>query len=236
MATPLIAPIIAATAVLTLKSDTRPAKVYVRKPRGTLYWGGAGLNGDYIEPQLQAFSQAGISNVHVGLTNTGSTGLPERIKPMGTLMDAARAGLPIRYEDDDDWTLAKGMDAAQGQFNLIGYSYGSLLAAQTANFYARQGHVVDHLVLIGSPIDKGFLLKLQCSPNIRKVVVLDLTDQGDPLHAGMTQMALLEALPELARQFASSRAEGHFYYAQRVADSPRRWKALAERIAHEGVR
>lgn len=236
MAAPVLAPILAATATLTLKSDTRPAKVYVRKPRGTLYWGGAGLDGDYIQPQLQAFIQAGIRNVYVGLTNTGTAGLPERIKPLGTLLDAVRAGLPIRYEDDGDWTISKGMSASDGQFNLIGYSYGSLLAAQTANFYARQGHIVDHLVLIGSPIDSGFLEKLKRTSGIKKVVILDLTDKGDPLHAGMGQTELLEALPTLARQFSANRAEGHFYYAQPVPESPRRWKALAERIASEGLR
>jgi len=42
MPVPLLAPVAMASAVLTLRSDTRPATVYVKKPRGTLYWGGAG--------------------------------------------------------------------------------------------------------------------------------------------------------------------------------------------------
>src|SRR5688572_23956255 len=104
MAAPLLAPIAVATVTLTLASDTVPAKVNVRRPRGTLYWGGAGLDGAYIQPQLQAFIAAGINNVNVGLTNTGGAYMPERAKPLGTLVDAIRAGLPIRYEDDGDWT------------------------------------------------------------------------------------------------------------------------------------
>ena len=35
------------------------------------------------------------------------------------------------------------MDKPADQFNLIGYSYRSILAAQTANFYARSGCIVD---------------------------------------------------------------------------------------------
>ncbi|MDB5894334.1 MAG: hypothetical protein JWQ88_1865, partial [Rhodoferax sp.] len=32
------------------------------------------------------------------------------------------------------------------------------------------------------------------------------------------------------------RAEGHFYYAQIVADSPNRWKALAQNLYDAGLR
>lgn len=233
---PLIAPIAVALAALTLRSDAQPVKVFVQKPRGTLYWGGAGLNGDYIKPQLAAFVAAGIKHVNVGLTNSATAVLPPYASALGTFVDAFRAGLPIRYEDDGEWAIAKGMDAAAPQFNLIGYSYGSLLAAQTANFYARLGHVVDHLVLIASPIDADFLVKLKATPNIKKVVVMDLLGQGDRLYAGMPQSELLEALPTLGRQFVENQGKGHFYFAQVVADSPRRWKALAEKVFDAGLR
>ncbi|MDR2853125.1 MAG: hypothetical protein LBV61_08775 [Burkholderiaceae bacterium] len=235
MVAPAAAVVIVA-ATLTLKSDTKPVTVYIQKPRGTLYWGGAGLDGDYIQPQLQAFIKAGIKNVNAGLTNTGGHGLPKFAKPIGTLIDAIRAGLPIRYEDGGEWTISKGMDAKEGQFNLIGYSYGSLLAAQTAHFYAKQGHIIDHLVLIASPIDADFLAKLQNSKNIRKVTVINLTDKGDPLYAGISQMALFESIPKLSSQFASKKGEGHFYYADVIPNSSQRWKALAEKVFNEGVR
>lgn len=236
MAIPLLVPIATGVAALTLKSDTAPATIYVKRPRGTLYWGGAGLDGAYIQPQLQALIAAGIKNVSVGLSNTGSAGLPEFAKTAGTLIDAFRAGVPIRYEDDGEWVITKGMSSAAPQFNLIGYSYGSLLAAQTANFYSKRGHVVDHLVLIGSPIDAGFLANLRTAPHIRKVAVIDLGDKGDPLYAGMTQMEIVKAIPTLGQQFTSGKAEGHFYYAQIVKDSVSRWKSLAERIFSEGLR
>jgi len=229
---PILTPVVVIGAALTLKSDTKPVTAYVKKPRGTLYWGGAGLDGAYIAPQLKAFAAAGIQHVSVGLTNSAT----KQIGEAGMFIDALRAGLTIRYEDGDEWTIGSGMNAAAQQFNLIGYSYGSLLAAQTANFYAKQGHVVDHLVLIGAPIDVDFLSKLRMRKNIKRVVVVDLKDKGDPIYAGITQWELATTAPTLAEQMKRLRGEGHFYYAHVVADSPTRWAALAKRLYDEGLR
>lgn len=228
-----VVPIATFTAALTLKSDTAPVKVYVKRPRGTLYWGGAGLDGPYIKPQMAAFQKAGIGHVNVGLTNTANKDFGVIT---GALIDAIRAGIVIRYEDDGDWIITSGMSDASPQFNLIGYSYGSLLAAQTANFYAKSGHIVDHLVLIASPIDNEFLIKLKRTTNIRKVIVLDLTQFGDPIHAGITQAALIEGTAILRRQQAAGLGEGHFYYAHVVKDSNVRWAHLAQTLASEGLR
>ncbi|MGY2490056.1 thioesterase domain-containing protein [Cupriavidus sp. CP313] len=218
---------------LTPASDREPVKVYLLRPRGTLYWGGAGLDGSYIPPTARAFQGAGIKSFSLGLTNSATrTVLGER----GMLVDAIRAGLTIRYEDNAEWVIASGMSADAPQFNLIGYSYGSLLAAQTANYYANQGHTVDHLVLIGSPIDAAFLDKLRKHRHIGKVVVIDLTIHGDPIYAGISQLALAAAAPQLARQMSAGNGEGHFYYAHMVADLPRRLQALAARVVAEGVR
>lgn len=228
----LLAPVVAVGAALTLKSDTRPVAVHVKKPRGTLYWGGAGLDGPYIAPQLAAFRDAGIAHVSAGLTNTAT----QLIGEAGMLIDALRAGLTIRYEDHDEWSIVSGMDSLSPQFNLIGYSYGSLLAAQTANCYAKRGHGVDHLVLIGSPIDIDFLRVLRARRNIRRVVVVDLKDKGDPIYAGISQWELTLAAKVLGEQMDRQRGEGHFYYAHVVADSPARWAALARNLYAEGLR
>ncbi|WER45514.1 thioesterase domain-containing protein [Cupriavidus sp. WKF15] len=218
---------------LTPVSDTEPVKVYLLRPRGTLYWGGAGLDGGYIPLTAKAFQASGIRSFNVGLTNTATrTVLGER----GMLVDAIRAGLTIRYEDNAEWVITSGMSADAAQFNLIGYSYGSLLAAQTANYYAKQGHTVDHLVLIGSPIDGTFLDKLRKLPHIRKVIVIDLTEHRDPIYAGMSQAALIAAAPTLASQMSAGTGEGHFYYAHVVPDLPRRLQKLADRVAADGVR
>lgn len=217
---------------LTPVQDREPVKVYLLRPRGTLYWGGAGLDGPYVQPQLESFRKAGIAHCFAGLTNSGSA----KYGQAGTLIDAIRSGLVVRYRDDGEWTITSGMAAEAPQFNLIGYSYGSLLAAQTAWSYARAGHLIDNLVLVGSPIDGNFLADLECHRNIRQVIVLNLTSYGDPIYAGMSEVELMAAAPTLVQQMLAHKGEGHFYYAHVVRDSPSRWASLAQTIAGEGVR
>ncbi|CAJ94290.1 Thioesterase domain-containing protein [Cupriavidus necator] len=221
---------------LTPVSDREPVKVYLLRPRGTLYWGGAGLDGQYVQPQLAAFRRAGISQCFAGLTNSATHALPQDYALGGMLLDAIRSGMVIRNRDDGEWTITSGMAAEAPQFNLIGYSYGSLLAAQTAWSYARQGHIIDHLVLVGSPIAEAFLTDLRGHRNIRKVIVIDLVQYGDPIHAGIPWLELVAGAPLLSRQMLAGKGEGHFYYAHVVSDSPRRWAALAERLVAEGLR
>ncbi|MET3132638.1 pimeloyl-ACP methyl ester carboxylesterase [Oxalobacteraceae bacterium GrIS 1.11] len=235
MPLPLV-PIVTVIIAMTLRSDTKPVKVYVKKPRGTLYWGGAGLDGPYIKPQIAAFGNAGIKNISVGLTNTATREFPDWLSAVGTPIDALRSGLLIRFEDNDDWVISSGMNTTAPQFNIIGYSYGSLLAAQTAWFYAKQGNIVDHLVLIGSPIDGDFLAKLKAHKNIKKVVIIDLLTFGDKIYAGIPEKTLIESAPILVKQMTAGQGEGHFYYAHITKDSPRRWKELAERLYSEGLR
>ncbi|MGT2510820.1 hypothetical protein [Cupriavidus basilensis] len=216
--------------------DRAPVKVYLLRPRGTLYWGGAGLDGGYVQPLLDAFRKAGIAHCFAGLTHTASAAMPNGDEFAGTLLDAIHSGMLVRSRDDSEWTIAGGMAMEAPQFNLIGYSYGSLLAAQTAWSYARAGHVIDHLVLVGSPIEAGFLSHLRNHENIRKTIVIDLKPFGDPIYAGMPWRELVESVPMLERQMLAGKCEGHFYYAHVVRDSPKRWAALAERVAAEGLR
>lgn len=67
------------------------------------------------------------------------------------------------------------------QFNLAGYSYGSVLQAQAALKLANSGQVIDNLILIGSPIsDNSDLYKeLSGNKNIKNILRYDL--EGDAL-------------------------------------------------------
>ncbi|MFT0693017.1 hypothetical protein ACDX34_02640 [Acinetobacter bereziniae] len=110
-----------------------------------------------------------------------------------------------------------------------------MLAAQTAKSYANLGYVVDHLVLIGSPINADFLAMLRKHKNIKKLTIIDLTQYGDPIYAGMSFSELVENSIKLAIQMNRDKAEGHFYYGHVIPDSPRRWAELAKRIKNEGL-
>jgi RHS repeat-associated protein len=67
------------------------------------------------------------------------------------------------------------------QFNMAGYSYGSVLQAQAALRLADSGQVIDNVILIGSPIsDKSDLMKqMKNNPNIKNVIRYDFS--GDLL-------------------------------------------------------
>jgi Thioesterase domain len=202
------------------------------QPHGTIYWGGAGLDGPYVEGQLQALRDVGVAHVSAGQVDTARRNFPQ----VGMFLDALRAGTSLREEDPGDWVLAPPPQATSGAFNLIGYSYGSLIAAQTAAYHARHGFTVNHVVLIGSPIGPGLLATLRSHPRIGQVVVVDLAEHGDPLRAGMPQGELTQATPLLVRQMLAQRGEGHFHYAVDGELGRQRWAALAARLRDAGLR
>lgn len=219
-----------ATVALTLKSDSEPVPLRVNKPRGSVYWGGAGLNGPYIQDQVAALQEAGIEHVWIGK------------RTYGDYPDAARSATDLRYvgRGDDRTLLIEGMEKVPAeQFNLIGYSYGSLMAAQTAHVYARNGHIVDHLVLIASPIDRDFLEKLQTNRNIKRVIIIDLREYKDPIFAGMSQWRLILSKSTLEKQDAASgttRGVGHFYYRPDSDEGKFRRRQLANYLYRQGLR
>lgn len=224
------AAVVVVTAALTLKSDSGPVKIQINKPRGSVYWGGAGLNGPYINDQVKAFQDAGIQHIWVGKRSNGD------------IFDALRSGTDLRYEgssEDGDWLIA-GMEKVQSeQFNLIGYSYGSLMAAQTANVYANHGHIIDHLVLIASPVSSGFLDDLRANKNIKKVIVIDLKQYNDEIYAGMPQWRLSLALFTLKKQdeeSGSTRGIGHFYYRPNSEEGRQRRRQLAAYLKQQGLK
>jgi hypothetical protein len=67
-------------------------------------------------------------------------------------------------------------DRGDGQYNLVGYSLGSVRAGIAAQELANEGNVIDNLVLIASPLEReGDLYKsLLNNPNIKKVIIIDV--------------------------------------------------------------
>ena len=193
---------------------------------GTYFFPGAGMDGAYIRPMVKAMRDAGINSAMYVDRDKWSG---------GTAMDAAVGSVLGRdYDPRFPMLLRVSANEAASQFNLIGYSYGSVVAAQLAAKYARQGTVVDHLVLIGSPISQSFLGMLRDIAAIRKVVVIDLNEHGDPIYAGMSVSELFMELPLLASQMPES--EGHFYYAEPSEVGNERRRKLAAELYRVGVR
>jgi len=122
-----------------------------------------------------------------------------------------------------------------GQFNFIGYSWGSVIASRSALYYANQNIKIHHLVLIGAPIEKNLLQAVQNHKNIGKVIVIDLTKQGDPIYAGMSDTEIAKALSGLLPQMLQG-GEGHFYYASEKPIGEVRRAELAQRLYKDGLR
>jgi RHS repeat-associated protein len=202
----------------------------------TVYWGGAGLDGPYIEDQISQLMNAGLTNIRRG---TGSGGSP----PFGMLLDANAVinlrSYPPRYGYITPIAPYAPRPRTQKlvcdeQTNYIGYSYGALLAAHTAMHYASQGNIIDNVVLVGAPIDASFLRALENHTNINNVIVINLREHGDPIYAGMSEFELLRSIPNLASDVGTDR--GHFYYSQMNAEGRIRRATLASRLHREGLR
>lgn len=193
--------------------------------KGTYFLGGAGLNGVYIPKLIEAFHEAGIKSAIY---------LDREKWSAGQNTDATIGVFFGREYDPRFPMLLRVRPGAHKQFNLIGYSYGSLISAQLAVKYARQGSVINNLVLIGSPISDNFLTIVKSIKNIKRVVVINLDKHGDPIYAGMETLELITGSVALINQMAER--EGHFYYAKKGTKGDERRKELAENLYKLGLR
>lgn len=194
------------------------------KIKGNLFFGGAGMDGAYIKDMVRAFALKGIALTPVD---------PKKWSA-GTLMDATIGVDIYRAGKSQIQVLLDKFQQGGTQFNLIGYSYGSLAASQVAIHYGQGGTTIDNLVLIGSPIGGKFLQEIRSTTAIKNVLILDLDQHGDPLYAGMSRDKLILSAPKLAQQMLES--SGHFYYAPDSAEGKKRRDGLAHYLHSQGLR
>lgn len=203
------------------------------------------MEGDYISSQVEKLLSAGINGAIAGKITEELAG--DAVAVMKYRYPARSiSGLSSTdpYQVSTDWSLkALGISRQlpqNGQFNLIGYSWGSLAAAQTALFYAEKRQVIDHLVLIASPISQEFLSELRGLNTIKRVLVIDLTKQNDSIYAGMSETELIASLPSLLTQMLESQftdsGRGHFFYGIAGQQGETRRRQLAERLKIEGLK
>ncbi len=193
--------------------------------KGTYFLGGAGLNGLYIPKLIKAFHKAGIKSAIY---------LDREKWSAGQYTDASIGVFFGREYDLRFPMLLRVYPNSHKQFNLIGYSYGSLIAAQLAVKYARNGSIVNHLVLIGSPISENFLNIVKGIKSIKKVIVINLDEHSDPIYAGMETSELFSNSIKLINQMEKS--EGHFYYAKEGIKGDKRRKQLANNLYKLGLK
>ena len=153
---------------------------------------------NYVDRFKNTFTKAGISDFTRVDASNGKTNdilFTNTFRNEPTVGLNSRTGITYNARDNDmvqksvkDVTtnLKKGK-----QLNLIGYSYGSVIQAYTAIDLVQQGHKVDNLVLIGSPISDGsttmnILNKYQSEGKIGKIIRYDIL--GDHLSNPSNEM------------------------------------------------
>ena len=128
----------------------------------------------------------------------------------------------------------------EDRFNFVGYSWGAVIACLSARYHALAGHEIDTLAIIGAPIERSLLDWVKSMPNIKNVIVKNLTAQGDPIFAGMTDTQLIASVPELVRTMESDPTvpqNGHFFYSgSGTARSMQRKRALTAELMGQGLR
>jgi hypothetical protein len=239
-------------------SETAAEHDSVEPPGLTVYFGGAGQNGPYVQDQIKALNDAGITDAVPGVfskagivanhflvdATAGVKQLSDRVQYDTGFTDGIM-GVP--YKAEVDWSLPstagislpEGISRPRGgQFNLIGYSYGALVAAQTAAYYADKGQYVNNLVLIGSPISEEFLSQLQSNSNIGNVIVRNLTFNKDPIYAGIPYSELVASASLLAYDMVADpqAGTGHFYYVPDNQTGQTRRAELAQQLYESGLR
>lgn len=191
--------------------------------KGTTFFGGAGMNGEYIPDMQKAFQEVGMKNVRAANPDVWSNGI---------FRDAT--GSFFERNRDDDPSDFSHFKTEGEQFNLVGYSHGAQQAAQAAADYADGGGTVDNLVLIGAPVSQEFLDELKSHPNIKNVIVKDLTEYGDDIHAGMSAGEQLLAAPFMGLDINDKR--GHFYYSKENEEGLARRRHLAQWLKQQGLK
>jgi len=225
-----------AGAALLLLLLLQPAPAVAGECRFVFY-GAVGQGGEYLERFRAAFLKAGIR--HPTIPNYGDPwtvdGLRRLTGEVGGLTDRNDLAYARSLAGDPGMRAAARQARASsgGPYNLGGYSNGGVMAAAQAFAVAENGGVVDHLVLIGAPINADLYEALRRHRNIRRLIVIDLRREGDPVRSGMSDGEIRRAVPDLGRQFPPK--SGHFSLSgtDRTSDGAR--DALARRLAREGV-
>lgn len=208
--------------------------------KGNLFFGGAGFNGEYIPDFLAALTEGGLQNVYP---------VPQDYS-FGEVLDAALVDVTngqiatglraISYDYPPD------MPVAGPQLNLIGYSFGALVAIQLGLDHARRtGDVIDHLVLLAAPVYPQtwqYVSSPYCQQFFKKILVFnigetlgeDVGKDKDPVRVGIWPYELTASVLTLADQ--QERQVGHFYYAVMSDEGKARRRQFAKALVERGLK
>ena len=156
--------------------------------------------------------------------------------PAGFLIDAG-FGVPYNNQDlGQRFIYNSGLARLTNdeQFNLIGYSWGAVAAAQQAIAMADRGEAVDNLVLIGAPINQSLIDRLERTKGIGKIIYFNLMQKGDPIYPSISDFWILyHGLFTLPGQMQNN--TGHFYYSATGVEGTQRRDSLTIQLPDLGL-
>jgi hypothetical protein len=97
------------------------------KITGTYFFGGAGMNGDYIPDMIKSFKEAGISELFAVDRKFYSEGsYPDTVIGVPLLRGDIPEFAKFQQSAFGDYSSRlENRESGNGQLNLVGYSYGS---------------------------------------------------------------------------------------------------------------
>lgn len=208
------------------------------RSKGNLFLGGVGMATGYIADMVAALREAGLGGVAAGSLVAGRI-IAEAPKNegLGQALHDLRWLMRLRDRPDDGLGVdLHGLGTGGPQFNLIGYSYGAVLAAQLAHTQARRDATVDHLVLIAAPLGRRLVEAVRRETRIGRTIVMPVDQQSDPITPSQSTIALAATAPVLLWQFLRGDGVGHFHYCAGGEEGRRRRRTLAARLRKEGLR
>jgi hypothetical protein len=196
---------------------------------GTYFFGGSGMDGPYIQHMITALKGAGIMNSYAARKEVWSQG--------SVISD----GLSVMclYRRDRAFTDFSHFHSGTGQFNLVGYSYGSIQVAQIATDYADAGGKIDHLALIASPIHAEFLRDLIDHPNIKHIHQITLSPYGDDMGPTQDMFDLIVSGIKIIPDFIVGGFRpfnGHFALVRDDEIGQQRLEKIAAKLHEVGLR
>ena len=220
-----------------------------------------GDNTGYISKILNSFESAGIRNtrdipahssqmsdVAFTFSNSSRTAGSKLVNYIPTKWERDDMGVsfPVEYRTEKqkaDWRITSTIDQIKAdlkanplekgeQFNLTGYSTGSVTMAQAALTLANEGQVIDNLILIGTPIlnNSDLYKELSGNKNIKNIIRIDIPgDEVKDANKGFWNAVLAAAMMTLQGD-----DHPHFKYAF-GEDASKNQKQLAEDLKKKGV-
>lgn len=135
--------------------------------------------------------------------------------------------------------VAELVPSNEDQFNIVGYSWGAVIACLVARYYALAEVEIDNLVLIGAPVNGDLYEWIRTMPQIKNIIVENLGRFGDPIYLGMSDGELIAAVPELAGTMNADPTApqvGHFYYSgSGTTDTLNRKRSLVTSLVSRGL-